>query len=60
MKIEITPIQAKVLFNTVDGASDAGSCKDGCTKQELRALQQIMEKLLAHHAEWKNIRLDPG
>jgi|WetSurMetagenome_2_1015567.scaffolds.fasta_scaffold430908_2 hypothetical protein len=60
MKLELTPIQAKVLFNTVDGAADAGSCSDGCTKQELKALQSIMTKLLAMRNEWKDIKLDPG
>lgn len=58
MKIELTAIQAKVLFNTIDGAADAGSCADGCTKQELAALGQIMNKLLKQKDEWINTKLD--
>ncbi len=58
MKIDLTPIQAKVLFNTIDGASDAGSCDDGCTKQELRAMAQIMDKLLRQHDAWKSVKLE--
>lgn len=58
--LKLTAIQAKVLFNTVDGAADAGSCKDGCTKQELRAMDQITVKLLKVKDEWINIMLDKG
>lgn len=60
VKIELTDVQAKILFNTVDGASDAGACEDGCTKQESRALQAIMTKLLAQHEKWKGVKLIPG
>lgn len=60
IKIELTAIQAKVLFNTVDGAADAGSCADGCTKQELRALGAITTKLLAIRTEWISTKLDKG
>lgn len=60
IKIELTAIQAKVLFNVVDGAADAGACEDGNTRQEARALQQITEKLLARLDAWKAVQLDKG
>jgi hypothetical protein len=58
--IKLTPIQAKVLWNTVDGASDAGACEGGCTPQEARALNAISDKLIKHHDKWKSVRLDQG
>lgn len=58
--LKLTPIQAKVLFNCVDGAADAGACKDGNTRQEARAYDEIMTKLLAKHEEWKSVQLDKG
>lgn len=58
IKVELTAIQAKVVFNTLDGAADAGSCPDGCTKQELRAMNEVMTKLLGQRDHWINTRLD--
>lgn len=60
IKLTLTPTQAKILFNVVDGASDAGACEGGCTPQEQRALGQIMTKLLDRHDAWKDVRLDKG
>lgn len=55
--ITLTPVQAKVLFNTIDGAADAGSCADGCTPQELEALADISQKLLQKRANWITTKL---
>lgn len=60
IRIELTAIQAKVLFNTIDGAADAGSCEGGCTKQELAAMQQISMKLLDKRADWSHVKLVAG
>lgn len=60
IKIELTAIQAKILFNIIDGAADAGACDDGLTKQEQRALEQISHKLLSRHGDWKHIKLQAG
>lgn len=54
--LKLTPRQARILFNTVDGAADAGACADGLTPDESRALQQVMTKLLAQHDRWKRPR----
>lgn len=58
--IRLTPIQAKILFNTVDGAADAGACSDGNTPQEARALQAISAKLLNCIDQWGKQSLDKG
>lgn len=58
--ITLTPIQAKILWNTIDGALDAGACEDGCTEQESTALEQINDKLIKHLEKWKTIRLIAG
>jgi hypothetical protein len=60
VSLSLTPIQAKVLFNTVDGASDAGACEGGLTKQEQSALASVMDKLISQHDRWKAVRLDDG
>lgn len=52
--IKLTPRQALVLFNILDGAADAGACDDGLYPDEARALQQVQDKLLTQHALWKD------
>jgi len=44
--LKLTPRQAKLLWDIVDGAADAGACDDGLTAQEQRTLSQISDKLL--------------
>jgi hypothetical protein len=58
--LKLTPIQAKVLFNTVDGAADAGACEGGNTPQEAEALTDIMSKLLKQHGKWRDTQLTKG
>lgn len=58
--LKLTPIQAKILFNTIDGAADAGSCEGGCTQQELQALGAITKKLIAASDLWRGVKLDPA
>lgn len=53
INIKLTPRQALVLFNVIDGACDAGACDDGLYADEARALQAVSDKLLKHHALWK-------
>jgi len=60
MKIDLTPVQARVLFNVCDGQADAGACEGGNTPQEQEALRAIMGKLLKQHSQWKGVRLDQG
>jgi len=55
--LTLTPMQAKVLWNTVDGAADAGACEDGNTPVEAQALRDIMEKMLPHVHKWKGLKL---
>lgn len=58
--IKLTPIQAKILFNTIDGAADAGACVGGNTPTETEAYETIMRKLLVYHNKWKNVQLEKG
>jgi glycerate-2-kinase len=58
--LRLTPAQAKILFNTVDGAADAGACVGGNTKQEARALESISHKLLAQHDAWRDTKIQKG
>lgn len=51
--LKLTPRQARVLWQTIDGAQDAGACKDGLEPEERRALSAIDDKLLAQHSKWK-------
>lgn len=44
--LKLTPRQAKLLWDIIDGAADAGACDDGLTPIERRGLDQIMTKLL--------------
>ncbi len=44
--LTLTAAQVKVLWNTIDGALDAGACEDGLTKSESRSLSAIMNKML--------------
>jgi hypothetical protein len=53
IKLTLTAIQARILWETVDGAADAGACDGGLTKQEQNALQQITTKLLAQRDKWR-------
>lgn len=46
--LKLTPRQAKLLWDIIDGASDAGACEDGLTPLERRGLDQISTKLLPH------------
>lgn len=55
VNIKLTPRQALVLFNIIDGAADAGACDDGLYPDEARALQQVQDKLLAQHTLWKSV-----
>jgi hypothetical protein len=54
--IRLTPRQARVLFEIVDGAADAGACEGGLTKDESRALGSVTEKLMAERALWQRHR----
>lgn len=58
IKIELTPTQAKVIWNLVDGQADAGACADGNTAKEARALQQITMKLIPHLELFKGVSLE--
>lgn len=44
--LKLTAHQRKVLSEIVDGALDAGACKDGLTKSENRALGSIFSRLI--------------
>lgn len=59
IKITLTPVQARVLWAVVYGASDAGACEGGNTPQEAKALEEIDAKLIKHHAKWKGVVLQP-
>jgi len=58
--LRLTPVQARVLWNVVDGAADAGACKGGNTRQEADALTRISGKLLDQHDRWKGVKLQQG
>lgn len=58
--LKLTPTEAKILWNVVDGASDAGACDGGNTEQETDALSDISSKLLKQHSKWKDVPLDKG
>lgn len=58
VSLTLTPEQAKILFNCIDGAADAGACEGGNTQQETRALQEVSEKLRRQQAKWLNTRLE--
>lgn len=58
--INLTPIQARILWAVVYGASDAGACEGGNTPQEAKALNQITDKLVKHHSKWKDVEVDKG
>ena len=60
VRLDLTPIQARIVFNVLDGQVDAGACEGGNTPQERRALGEVMDKLLKNHAQWKHVRLDPS
>lgn len=60
VRLDLTPIQARIVFNVLDSQADAGACEGGNTPQEARALSEVMDKLLKHHAQWKGVKLDPG
>lgn len=57
--LKLSPTEAKILFNTVDGAADAGACRDGNTQQEQDVMESIMQKLQRHSAKWRDTILDP-
>lgn len=44
--LRLTPYQRKVLSQVVDGALDAGACKDGLSKLESNALSSVFERLI--------------
>ena len=46
VNLKLTPRQAKLLWDTLDGALDAGSCKDGLSSVEKQGMRQILEKLI--------------
>lgn len=50
--LKLTPKQAKILWQTIDGAADAGACEGGLTKDEAEALGTIIKKLMKTHALW--------
>lgn len=47
MNLRLTETQRKTLQDVVDGAIDAGACKDGLRPEEMRALQSIFMRLIA-------------
>lgn len=53
VNLRLTPLQARILWNIIDGAADAGACADGLTAEESEACHQITMKLLKHHDKWK-------
>lgn len=54
INIKLTPRQALVMFNILDGAADAGACDDGLYQDEARAIQQVLDKLLTQYMLWKD------
>lgn len=52
--VKLTPYQAKVLWGIVDGAVDAGACKDGLSERESEALNDCTTQLLRQQTKWKN------
>lgn len=58
LTISLTPAEAKIVFNTLDGQADAGACEGGNTEQESEALNSVMHKLLAKHSKWRNVILE--
>lgn len=58
--LKLTPIQAHIVWNVVDGQADAGSCEGGNTAQEQRALDQVSTKLLAVRDQWIHVKLKEG
>ena len=44
--LKLTPREAKTLWDTVDGQSDAGACRGGNTSEEQEDMREIMNKLL--------------
>lgn len=51
--IKLTPLQALVLWQIIDGAADAGACEDGLRPYEAKALEAVTDKLLSQHDKWK-------
>ena len=58
VSLKLTPKQAKILWGVVDGAQDAGSCEDGLTQEEHRALERVIDQLLDQHDKWKGVKLN--
>ena len=58
--ISLTPAQAKVIYNVIDGALDAGACEGGNTAQEQRALAAVSMKLLDKRDLWRGVKLQEG
>lgn len=50
--IKLTPYQARVLWNVIDGAADAGACEGGLDEGEANALEEVSEKSLSKHRLW--------
>lgn len=44
--LNLTAYQRKILSEIIDGALDAGACKDGLTKLESNALNSIFRRLI--------------
>lgn len=44
--LKLTPRQAKLVWDILDGAADAGACADGLTPMERRTIEQVTNKLL--------------
>lgn len=44
--LRLTPKQARILWQIVDGAQDAGACAGGLTQEEQDALEVVVTQIL--------------
>ncbi len=51
INLRLTAHQRKVLSEIVDGALDAGACKDGLRPDENRALSSIFDRLIGRRID---------
>jgi len=58
--LKLTPAQAKVVYNVIDGQLDAGACEGGNTEEESEALSRVADMLLKQRDKWKSIKLQAG
>lgn len=54
IKLTLTPLEAAMIWNLVDGQSDAGACEGGNTPSETKALHSLSDKLSSHIGKFRD------